>query len=244
MEEERIFQENEKKRLIKENKSTQHNTQHNTNHNTNHKKDEDRRLLELRLRKYGINPHTKKFVISNKNEPSKNEPNTNEPSDNTNEPIKLDDDWEDYDLIDHTSNITSGTISDTSLRSPIICIFGHVNVGKTKLLDYLRQTHVQNKEAGGITQQIGSSFFPISRIIETVSKVESKKKIEFGIPGLLIIDTPGHESFENLRSIGSGICDFAILIVDILAGLERQTIESLKLLKISKIPFVIVFCQI
>ena len=129
--------------------------------------------------------------------------------------------------------------SMTFKRSPIICILGHVDHGKTTLLDSIRGTAVAKKEAGGITQMIGASYVAKKDIDALSGALAQKMKFNITIPGLLFIDTPGHEAFTNLRDRGGSLADLAILVVDINQGFQPQTIESVRILKQYKTPFII-----
>jgi translation initiation factor 5B len=125
------------------------------------------------------------------------------------------------------------------IRQPIVCVLGHVDTGKTLLLDKIRKTSVQAREAGGITQHIGASFFPVDTVKQLVGPLLSMVKGEIEIPGLLIIDTPGHEAFTNLRKRGGSAADIAILVIDVLRGFEAQTYECIEILKARKTPFLV-----
>lgn len=124
-------------------------------------------------------------------------------------------------------------------RQPIVCVLGHVDTGKTLLLDKIRKTSVGAREAGGITQHIGASFFPVETLRQLVGPLLSGVKGEIEIPGLLIIDTPGHEAFTNLRRRGGSVADIAILVINVLRGFEAQTYECVEILKARKTPFLV-----
>jgi len=112
---------------------------------------------------------------------------------------------------------------------PVVAVLGHVDHGKTTLLDAIRRTNVAEREHGGITQKIGAS----SIIVEHEGK---KRKITF-------IDTPGHEAFSKMRGRGVQAADVALLIVSSIDGVMPQTRESINLIKASKIPFIVVLTK-
>ncbi len=125
------------------------------------------------------------------------------------------------------------------IRSPIVTVMGHVDHGKTTILDRIRGSRVAEKEAGRITQMVGASL-TTKQSIEAISKeIKKQLAIELHIPGLLFIDTPGHEVFTSLRARGGSIADIAILVIDIKQGIQPQTVESIDLLKEYKTPFVV-----
>ncbi len=124
------------------------------------------------------------------------------------------------------------------IRPPIITVAGHVDHGKTSLLDCFRGSSVQEKEAGGITQKISFTKYPLEQIKKSCPLID-KAKIDLKIPGFLFIDTPGHAAFTNLRQRGGSLADLVILVVDIKEGIKPQTAEVLQILKANKTPFVV-----
>lgn len=124
-----------------------------------------------------------------------------------------------------------------ALRSPICTVVGHVDHGKTTLLDSIRNTAVTNQEAGGITQAIGASIIPLETIKKACGELFPKQPIS--VPGILFIDTPGHAAFTSLRKRGGSLADVAVLLVDMHEGFKPQTREAIEILKSYKTPFVV-----
>ncbi len=124
-------------------------------------------------------------------------------------------------------------------REPIISVLGHVDHGKTSLLDYIRTSVVASREAGGITQHIGATDVPMEVIEEVCAGLLKKENIKIPMRGLLFVDTPGHAAFTNLRRRGGSVADLAILVIDINEGIKPQTEESIEILKQYKTPFVV-----
>jgi translation initiation factor 5B len=129
------------------------------------------------------------------------------------------------------------------IRTPILSVVGHIDHGKTTLLDSLRGTAVAEKEAGRVTQHIGATEIPIATIKEICGPLK-RDWTGIDVPGLLIIDTPGHHAFASLRKRGSALADVAIIVVDVMEGFQPQTYESLNILRLLKTPFVVVLNKI
>lgn len=130
-----------------------------------------------------------------------------------------------------------------TLRQPIVTVCGHVDHGKTSILDCFRGSCFQEDEAGGITQKISFTKYPFDKIKSTCPLIE-KNKIELEIPGFLFIDTPGHAAFTNLRKRGGALADLAILVISIKEGIKPQTAEVLQILRANKTPFLIALNKI
>lgn len=129
------------------------------------------------------------------------------------------------------------------IKNPIITVAGHVDHGKTTLLDAIRGSSVAEQEAGGITQKISFTLFP-AEMIKKRYPILDKYKIKLDIPGFLFIDTPGHAAFTNLRKRGGSLADIAIVVIDINEGIKPQTAEVLKIMKSNKTPFVVALNKI
>jgi len=136
------------------------------------------------------------------------------------------------------------TIETTNkIRQPIVTVCGHVDHGKTSLLDSIRQSSVQENEAGGITQKISFTLCTLEQLKNACPLIE-KSEIKMNIPGFLFIDTPGHAAFTNLRKRGGSLADLAILVIDINEGIKQQTAEVIQILKMNKTPFIIALNKI
>ena len=129
------------------------------------------------------------------------------------------------------------------IRQPIVTVVGHVDHGKTSLLDSLRDSCVAQGEAGGITQKISFTSYPMSQLKAACPLID-KQGIKLDIPGFLLIDTPGHAAFTNLRKRGGSLADLAVLVVDINDGIKPQTAEVIQILKLNKTPFIIALNKI
>jgi len=134
-------------------------------------------------------------------------------------------------------------MENKSIRQPIVTICGHVDHGKTSILDYFRGSSLQEQEAGGITQKISFTLYPKEQI-EKSCKLIKQKGMKLEIPGFLFIDTPGHAAFTNLRKRGGSLADLAILVIDINEGIKPQTAEVIQILKFNKTPFLIALNKI
>ena len=135
----------------------------------------------------------------------------------------------------------AATLSQGGIRTPIVCVLGHVDHGKTSLLDRIRGSSVVSSEAGAITQHIGATVVPIEAI-QGISA--GMQKVAVQVPGLLFIDTPGHHAFTTLRARGGALADMAIVVVDINEGFQPQTEEALSILRNCRTPFVVALTKI
>lgn len=133
---------------------------------------------------------------------------------------------------------------DENFKSPIISFMGHVDAGKTSLIDLIKHTNIQGKESGGITQTVSSEFVSIEDIREITKNIKGKYQTKHQIPGVLVLDTPGHSAFSNMREQGGNLSDLALVIIDINDGVKPQTEESIKLLLKTNTPFIIVATKI
>jgi len=131
----------------------------------------------------------------------------------------------------------------TKIRQPIVTVCGHVDHGKTSILDALRNSCIQKSEKGGITQKISFTLYPADQLRNSCPLIE-KSGIKLNIPGFLLIDTPGHAAFTNLRKRGGALADLAILVIDINEGIKPQTAEVIQILKLNKVPFMIALNKI
>jgi len=131
-----------------------------------------------------------------------------------------------------------------NIRQPVVTVIGHVDHGKSTILESIREISITQKEAGGITQKLSSIDVPLNYIKKTCGKLLEKLDLKITLPGILFIDTPGHAAFTNLRKRGGNLADIAILVIDINEGVKPQTIEAVEILKGYKTPFIVALNKI
>lgn len=132
---------------------------------------------------------------------------------------------------------------EQNIRQPIVTVVGHVDHGKTSILDKLRQSSVQSREAGGITQKISFTLYPMSDLKAACPLID-ESGMKINLPGFLFIDTPGHAAFTNLRKRGGSLADLAVLVIDVNEGIKPQTAEVIQILQHNKTPFLIALNKI
>jgi translation initiation factor 5B len=132
-----------------------------------------------------------------------------------------------------------------NLRCPVVVILRHVDTRKTKLLDKIRKTNVKEAEVRGVIQQIWATYIEKKTLLAQTARLNEMEEFELTLPGMLVIDTPGHKLFTNLCSRGSLLCNVAILVVDLMHGLEQQTIKSLqRMLRNHGTPFIVALSKV
>ena len=129
-------------------------------------------------------------------------------------------------------------------RQPILSVLGHVDSGKTTLLDHIRESRICEGEEGGITQMIGATEVPFDTLEDVCGPLLEQLETDITIPGVLFIDTPGHAAFSSLRKRGGSISDIAVLVIDIEEGIQPQTEEAIDILMESGTPFVVALNKI
>ncbi len=129
-------------------------------------------------------------------------------------------------------------------RQPILSVLGHIDAGKTTLLDNIRESRIVEGEAGGITQMIGATEVPLDTLEKVCGGLLDQLGTEITIPGVLFIDTPGHAAFSSLRKRGGSIADIAIVVIDIEDGVQPQTREAIEILREQGTPFIIALNKI
>ncbi|MEK6947840.1 MAG: translation initiation factor IF-2 [Nanoarchaeota archaeon] len=128
------------------------------------------------------------------------------------------------------------------LRQIIVTIMGHVDHGKSSLIDCIKKSSIVKSEPGRITQSIKAYSISIEAIKDICNDLLDIKRVK--VPGLLFIDSPGHAAFNNLRKRGGALADIAVLVIDINEGVKPQTVESIEILKNNKTPFIIALNKI